>query len=172
MATIRKSILGAMTMPDSSGEVYFQPMEVAMVSLTAIAIDTLLCCTMEFPVGNDRGLYGKFDIPQDYAGTPEVVPIGVITANTGILGFGFRQISRSDNEPMDTSLEAEDITSISTTAHAAFDIITPASVISVTPAAAFVAGDEVFYFFYRDDSVDTQTSDFHLTGLYFQYSDT
>ena len=45
-------------------------------------------------------------------------------------------------------------------------------IITITPTAAFVAGDEVFFFFYRDETVDTQTGEFHLTGLFLRYSDT
>ena len=44
--------------------------------------------------------------------------------------------------------------------------------IDITPAAAYVAGDEVFGFGYRDDSVDTQTGEFHLTGLFLRYTTT
>lgn len=169
MATLDIPILGAMTAPDSSGSVYFEPAEVAMALGTAV-LDTLLVATMEAPTGADNGIYGKFNIPQNYVGTPVLVIRGVLGEAANVLGFGVQQLSRADSEAFDTALEAEDVASNSSwTGYVAEDMYE--ETITLTPAAAYVAGDEVVFFFYRDDSVDSQTGEFYLTGLFFRYDD-
>ncbi len=170
MATHEIGILGAMTAPDDSGDVFQEPLETAL-ALGTVDLGELLCMTMLAPTGADIGLYGKFNIPQNYAGTPVLVIRGVIGEAANTLAFGVQQLGRGDSESIDTALEAEDTASNATwTGYAAEDLYE--ETITLTPAAAYAAGDEVFFFFYRDDSVDTQTGEFHLTGLFFQYSDT
>jgi len=170
MATLDLPILGAMTAPDNSGKVYFQPAEAAMTLGTA-AFGTLLVLTMEAPAtAGDDGFYGKFNIPQNYSGTPVLVIRGAIAEAANVLGFGFQQLSRADSELVDTALEAEDLASNSIwTGYVAEDMYE--ETITITPAAAYVAGDEVLFYFYREDGADTQTGDFHLTGLFFRYND-
>lgn len=156
--------------PDSSGDVYEEPAEEAMTLGTAV-FGTLPVFTMEAPTGSDIGGYVKFNIPHDYSSTPILVIRGVIGEAANILGFGFQQLGRADSEAFDTALEAEDLASNSTwTGYAAEDVYE--ETITITPAAAYTAGDEVFGFFFRDDSVDTQTGEFHLTGLFFRYTST
>jgi len=170
MATHDIPILGAMTAPDASGDVFFEPLETAMTLGTAV-FGNLLCATMEFPTGADIGIYGKFNIPQNYSGTPVLVIRGVLGGTpASILAFGVQQLSRADSEAVDTVLEAQDLANNSTwTGYAIEDMYE--ETITLTPAAAYVAGDEVLFFFFRDDSVDTTTFDFHLTGLFFRYND-
>ena len=158
-----------MTAPDTSGDVFLEPLESAMTLGTAV-FGTLLGMTMLAPTGSDIGFYGKFNIPQNYSGTPVLIIRGAIGEAANTLGFGFQQLGRADSEAIDTVLEAEDVDSNSTwTGYAAEDVYE--ETIAITPAAAYVSGDEVLFFFFRDDSVDDQTGEFHLTGLFFQYSD-
>ncbi|MEE9586114.1 MAG: hypothetical protein V3W09_04360 [Nitrososphaerales archaeon] len=169
MATHEIPILGAMTAPDSSGDIFFEPLETAMTLGTA-TFGSLLGLTMLAPTGSDIGIYGKFNIPQNYVGTPVLVIRGAIAQAASVLAFGLQQIGRDDSEAIDTAFEAEDTASNSDwTGYAAEDIYE--ETITITPAAAYVAGDEVFFFFYRDDSADTQTGEFHLTGLFLRYND-
>ena len=143
MATVEIPILGAMTAPDSSGDIFFEAAESAMTLGTA-AFGTLLVMTMLAPTGADIGVYGKFNIPQDYVGTPVLVIRGVIAEAANVLAFGFQQIGRADSEAFDTAFEAEDTASNSTwTGYAAEDVYE--ETITITPAAAYVAGDEVFF---------------------------
>ena len=167
MATHDLPILGAMTGPDTSGDIFFEPAEVAMTLGTA-ALGGLQVLTMQAPTGSDIGVYGKFNIPQNYVGTPVLVIRGALGEAANTLGFGLQQLSRADSEALDTALEAEDIASNGTwTGYVAEDIYE--ETITITPSAAFVVGDEVFFFFFRDDSVDTQTGEFYLTGLFFRH---
>ena len=170
MATHEIDILGAMTAPDTSGSVFFEPAESAMTLGTAV-FGTLLVCTMQAPAGGgDVGLYGKFNIPQNYSGTPVLVIRGLLGEAANTLGFGFQQLGRDDSETFDAALETEDIANNATwTGYVAEDMYE--ETITITPAAAFVAGDEVVFFFYREDTNDDQTGEFHLTGLFLQYAD-
>ncbi len=168
MATIDLPILGAMTAPDASGSVYFQPAEVAM-SLATATFGTLLVGTILAPSGADIGIYGKFTIPQNYGSTPVIVIRGAIAEAANVLGFGFQQIAIADSDTVNVAFEAEDVASNSTwTGYSALDMYE--ETITVTPTATYSAGKEVMFFLYRDDSVDTQTGAFHLTGLFFRYS--
>lgn len=169
MATHEIPILGAFTAPDTSGDVFFEPAEVAMALGTAV-FDSLQVLTMVAPTGSDIGVYGKFNIPQNYVGTPVLVIRGAIGEAANTLGFGFQQLSRDANESIDTVLEAEDLTNNASWTPPAIEDIFELT-ITITPAAAYVAGDEVFFFFFRDDSVDDQTGEFYLTGLFLRYND-
>ncbi len=167
MATRDMSILGASTSPDNSGDVFPEPLEQALTLGTATFGNTL-GFTMLAPTGSDIGLYGKFTVPQDYVGTPVMAIKGVVAEGANILGFGCQQVAIADDESVDQAYEAEDIAS-ETVTHTAEDVYE--QTITLTPGAAYQPGDEVFFFLYRDDSVDTQTGEFHLTGLFFRYSD-
>ncbi len=167
MATIDRSILGALTQADSSGDIHVEPLENAGAgALATAAFGTLPGITMEAPTGSDIGIYGKFSIPQDFVGTPLLVIRGMVHEGANVLGFGFQQVPVADNETLDVAFEAEDIAS-ATVSHAAEDMYE--EIITITPSA-YTAGDEVFFFFYRDDSADTQTGEFSLTGLFLRYN--
>lgn len=169
MATHDWPIINSNFAPDSSGDVFFEPAESAMTLGTA-AFGTSMVLTMLAPTGADIGAYGKFSIPQNYVDTPELVIRGVLGEAANTLGFGFQQVAVADSETFDVALEAEDTASNSTWAgYAAEDMYI--ETITITPAAVFNPGDEVVFFFYRDDSVDDQTGEFYLTGLLFRYND-
>ena len=169
MATHDIPILGANTAPDASGEVFFEPLESAMTLGTAV-FGTTLGLTMLAPTGTDIGVYGKFNIPQNYVGTPVLVIRGAIGQAASTLAFGIDFIAREDSEAIDTAYTDTDLANNATwTGYVAEDMYE--ETITLTPAAAFVVEDEVFFFLYRDDSVDTQTGEFHLTGLFFRYND-
>ena len=169
MATHEISVLGPMTAPDTSGGVFFEPLEAAMTLGTA-AFGTTLGLTMVAPTGADIGVYGVFTIPQNYVGTPVLVIRGVIDEAANTLGFGIQFINLADSGAVDVAYDTEDTASNATwTGYAAEDVYE--ETITLTPAAAFAAGQQVFFFCYRDDSVDTQTGEFHLTSLHFRYAD-
>ena len=169
MATHDLPILGAMTVPDNSGTCYFQPLETAVATTAANLLNLVL--TMEFPTGSDLGVYGKFNIPQNYVDTPLLVIRGVIEGTANTLAFGIECVGGvADSETVDAAFETEDLANNATwTGYADEEMYE--ETIAMTPAAAYVPGDEVFYHFFRDDSVDDTTFDFHVTGLFFRYND-
>jgi hypothetical protein len=169
MATFDLPIINSNASPDDSGLVFFEPLEVAMTLGTA-TFGTLMGLTMQAPAGADIGLYGKLTIPQNYVGTPVLVIRGLLGEAANTLAFGLQQIAVADSETGDVAFEAEDVASNATwTGYVAEDMYV--DTITITPASAYAVGDEVFFFFYRDDSVDTQTGEFQLTGLFFRYND-
>lgn len=173
MATHTDPILGFATLPDTSGNVFFEELETAVA--TAAANLHMLGFTMPDPGAADEGLYGKFRIPDGYVGTPVLVITGILngTISAGLtLAFGLQQTGGiADNETADVAFETEDTASADpqSSSHADEDMYE--ETITITPGSAYVAGDEVFFFFYRDGSVDDATFEFNLTGLYFRWND-
>jgi hypothetical protein len=128
------------------------------------------CIVMPDPTGADLGLSGAFQIPQNYSSTPVMVARMVLTgtpANT--IGVAAQQVSAAASESVDTAYEAEDTASNATwTGYADEDMYE--ITITLTPGAAYVAGDTVLFRFYRDDSVNTYTPKILLIDLLFRYT--
>ena len=164
--TIRIPILGASLMFDDG--VYNSRLD---SELTLANPKKQACIVMPAPTGADLGIEVAFKIPENYSGDPVLVITGVIDGTpANVLGFGAQQLSRADSEAVDTAYAAEDTASNSTwTGYADEDVYI--ETITITPAAAYVAGDTIYLKFYRDDSVDTQTINFLLTDLEFQYTE-
>lgn len=167
MATIEFSILNQNLMFDAGVGV-----SQLKTQLTLANSKDQMCIVLPFPAGADIGLSGAFQIPQNYASTPVMVARMVLDGTpANILGIAAQQISVANSESVDTAYEAEDTASNSTwTGYADEDIIE--MTITLTPAAAYVAGDTILYRFYRDDSVDTQTINVLLIELLFRYTST
>ena len=131
-----------------------------------------MCIVLPFPAGADIGLSGAFQVPQNYASTPVLVARMVLDGTpANVLGIAAQQVSVANSETVDVAYETEDTASNSTwTGYADEEIIE--MTITLTPAAAYVAGDTVLFRFYRDDSVDTQTINVLLLDLLFRYTTT
>jgi len=169
MATHDIPILGFATLPDTTGNVFFEKLETAVA--TAAANLDMLGFTMPDPGAADEGLSGKFNIPQNYSGTPVLVIRGILNGTPdNTLGFGFNfTLGRADSETADIAYETDLANNATWTGYADEEMYE--ETITITPSAAFAAGDEVFFFFYRDGSVDDATFEFNLTGLFFRYND-
>lgn len=167
MATHEFSVLNANLMFDDG--VYPSRLD---SELTLTNDKDQVCIVMPYPTGADLGLSGKFEIPQNYAGTPVLVAKFVIDGTpANVLGVAAQQLSVDDSESVDQAYETEDTASNSTwTGYANeehYEIT-----ITLTPASAYQVGDSVYFRFYRDDNVDTQTINMLLVDLLFRYSDT
>ena len=129
------------------------------------------CLVMPAPSGSDIGAETVFEIPANYVGTPKLVLRGIIDGTpANVFGIGAQLLERNLSDSIDTAYEAEDTASNSTwTGYADEDEYELA--ITLTPSAAFTALRQVYIRYYRDDSVDTQTINFLLTGLFFEYND-
>jgi len=167
MATLRVPLLNHTVRFDESGDVYLAPAGVIFALTNA---RNQMYIVMAFPTGSDVGLEVSFEIPADYVGTPKIVCKGILDgtpANT--LAFGAKQVSVAASEAGDVAYETEDLANNSTwTGYADEDMFELS--ITLTPASAYVAGDEVLLSFYRDDSVDNTTFDFSLSQLFFEYN--
>lgn len=170
MATKRIPILGASTVPDSSGDC-FPDAVVNQLSL-ASAPGNEMCFVMVDPNGGgDHGLYGKFSVPQDYSGSPVLVIRGILDGapTTTAIAFGFQGKPLADDEAYDAALATQDIASASSVSQSDEDVYE--ETITLTNLGTLAAADDVDFFFFIDDSVHTFTGNFLLTGLFFQYAD-
>lgn len=164
MTTQRKPI--PFGVPDTG--VYFSKLS-AELSLTNAKQQR--CLVMPAPSGSDIGAETVFEVPATYVGTPKLVLRGIIDGTpANVFGIGAQLLERTLSDSIDTAYEAEDTASNSTwTGYADEDEYELS--ITLTPASAFTALRQVYIRYYRDDSVDTQTINFLLTGLYFEFND-
>jgi hypothetical protein len=161
--------MGAMTVPDSTGECYLAPLDVEMANI-ATFLGSNLVMTLKDPTA-DTGFYGVFEVPQNYVGTPVIAVTGLLDGTTGAadgVDFEFSYLTRADNETIEAAWE-ESVTfgTGRTDVWTDEDLVTD----SASCSSNFTAGDIVFYYFKRDQSADDFNGDFHVVGLYFQYAD-
>lgn len=164
--TVRIPIINSTYTPDDG--VY--PIKLSQ-AMTLTNAKEQLAIVMPYPTGTDLGFEVSFDIPENYSSSPVIVLRGVIDGTpASTFGVGVQQLSRADSEAVDTAYEAEDTASNGTwTGYADEDVYEIS--ITLTPASAYVAGDEVLCKIYRDDSVDLTTWDFLLLNAYFEYTE-
>jgi hypothetical protein len=124
----------------------------------------------------DRGIYGSFSVPQNYAGTPVLVIRGILDGAPGaadVLGFGIKGMTKSDNEALDVAYSSEDIASATIgsggTNHSDEDLYE--ETIALSNFTGFAVGDTAFFFFFIDISATTYAGNFLLTDLLFRYAD-
>lgn len=168
MATQSISLFNAHTMPKPGGDVFWQPM--GAVFDTASPLHNPQMLVFKNPPAADIFLDGKFDIPENYVGSPVVrVRFATVAGSASLLGMGFRYTVRTGTESWDMSTADED--DVTTQAGSA-TARTPA-VLSFTAltAANFTAGDDCFFGLYRDNSEDTIGADVFIMKAIFEYSD-
>ena len=163
MATARIPILNAASVPDTTGECYFQPISTALTIANSMK---QLVLTLADPTA-DTGIYGSFRVPADYASGGTLVCDHVEDgASAGNKGFGISFVARADGESIDA---AWDNTVTWTKAGANSDEqmdTTSQAMTSLTTAAA----EQVLFYFFRDFSADTFVGDLHSLGVYFEYT--
>src|SRR3972149_4594341 len=106
MATHRLPILGWATVPDSSGNVFFEPQSVKgtndpFAQLVAIFNDT----------ATRIGLGGRFTVPKNYVGTAKLVVVWTATAIAGDVewDFDYRAVGGDDSESLDQAGTQESV---------------------------------------------------------------
>lgn len=154
--------------PDASGSVY---PSLLSIELSLTNSKKIPCMVMLAPTGSDIFCELAFKIPKNYVGTPKLVITGVIDGTpANVFGITTQQVSVDDSETADVAYETEDTASNSTWTGYADEDMYEISV-PLTPASAYVPDDTVLLKYGRDDSVDTQTIAFLVTGLEFEYAD-
>ncbi len=167
MATHRLPIMGAMTMPDTTGETF---MDLLSNQITLTNAKENLVMTMKDPSA-DTGFSGSFQVPQNYVGTANIVVVGVIdgTVSTTSIDWQFSYNSLADNEASDAAFtETVSFDTGNTNAYTTEDILEDSTALT---DGNFATGDQVLYLFVRDQSVDDFVGDFHVLGLFFEYND-
>jgi hypothetical protein len=167
MATHRLPILGFGTVPDSSGNVFFEPYD---VKATNDVWDRLVA------IFNDNasrmGLQGGFTVPQNYVNSANLVIVWTSTATSGDVewDFDYRAVGGNDTESLDQAGTQESVNSNDTAPSAAHERMEIS--IALTDGN-FAAGDEVTFGLFRDgtDGGDTMAAAGILFNAFFEYAD-
>lgn len=165
MATYQIPILNLNTLPDTSGNVYFEPAANNLQSndryaqIVAVFLDTATRIL----------LGGAFIIPQNYVGTAKVGLIWATVATTGNADWEFDYKAIADGESCDPSTDDESVRSVVAAPGTAR--LTKVTEITLT-SGNFAVGDRVQFSIARDGAdADTITGSLYLLSAYFSYSD-
>ncbi|HDY68161.1 hypothetical protein LCGC14_2322080 [marine sediment metagenome] len=169
MATIRIPIMGAMTVPDSTGECFMQPIGTGITTIGTFPGGNLVMTFVD--PSADTGFYGSFLVPKNYLDTANIIVVGVLDGTVGAtsLDFEYSYISKADNEAIDAAFTENATANTGNTSGWTNEDMLELS-ISVTDGN-FAIDDTVMYYLKRDQGTDDFVGDFHVTGLYFEYND-
>jgi hypothetical protein len=168
MSTFLLPILGSATLPDTSGNVYFEPAAVNFGSndryqnLVAVFADT--STRLKLGIG--------FRVPDNYVGTAALVLIWAVTGTSNKVVWEFDYTAIATGETMDPSSDQESTTSTGTTVPGTARFRSTDS-ISLT-SANFAAGDWVEGSIVRDGADttnDTYAGSAYLFAAFFSYAD-
>jgi len=167
MATLRLPILGFGSLPDSSGDVFFEPYS---VKATNNVWDRLVL------IFNDTatriGIAGGFQVPQNYVGTAKIIIEWTSTATTGDVewDFDYRAVGGDDTESLDQATAQESVNQNDTAPSAVNEKMTASLTLT---SGNFAIGDEVEFELFRDgtDAGDTMAAAAIVFGVYFEYAD-
>jgi len=174
MATHQISILGANTVPDTSGKVWQEPYSILA---TNDVWPFLIFRISEAGANNAAlttrvGIYGQFVVPQNYVGTAAIVIVWTATVTTGnkVFDFDYRAIGGDDAESLDQTSNSESVSVTDAAPSAAHERNIPS--VNLT-SANLAAGDTVEFFACEDgtDAADTHAGDAILVDVLFQYAD-
>lgn len=168
MATHRLPILGAFTVPDASGDVFFEPYSIK----AAIGLWEHLVAIFNDTSARD-GLRGLFNVPQNYVDTANLIIVWTSTAITGDVDwdFDYRAVGGNDTESLDQATAQEQVTGNDIAPSAAHERMELS--ISLTDGN-FAAGDTVPWELFRDGVTEGGggiSAAVILVGLFFEYND-
>lgn len=167
MATHQLPILGFATMPDTSGNVWFEP---AALTQTNDRYSQLIARFKD--TATKISLGGRFTVPQNYVGTATVIALWTSTATTGnvVWNFDYTSIAAS-GETFDPGSDQEAVAFTATAAPASSQLGVSSS--KTLTSGNLAAGDNVQFNFSRDGASgsDTMAADAVLYALIFQYAD-
>lgn len=167
MATHRMSILGANTVPDTSGNVFFEPYD---VKATNDVWDLLVC------VFNDTatriGLRGAFNVPKNYVGTASIIVVWTSTATTNnvVWDFDYRAVGGNDTESLDQAGTQEAVTVTDAAPTAAHRRLEASMALT---SANLAADDTVLFELFRDgvNASDTMAAAALVFDVLLQFND-
>jgi hypothetical protein len=166
MATHRITILGHATVPDDSGEVFLQPLD-----LITTTNDRWPALVFTFNDTSTRdGLRGRFVVPQNYVGGSKIVVNWSSPAITNEVVWDFEYRAVASGENLDQSGQDQSLTVTDTAPDTAHEI----RYSNITLASGnFAPGSEVQYEFFRDgaDAADDLADVVYITSLLFEYTD-
>ncbi len=145
-----------------------------LTSATAPSIGNLIAYILA-DGGSDEGVYGLFEIPKNYVGSPKIIIKGILDGAPGAsdtLGFGFRKRAVADNEAADGTFDAEQTVSVTIGSAGNNYSDEDLCVMTITLTAGdYSVDDQVYYYMYIDASETTYAGNFLLTSIEFEFSD-
>lgn len=154
-----------LSLPDSSGNVYFEP-----AAINFGANDRYPGMVLVFKDTATRiGCGFQFRVPKNYVGGGTFIFVWGTTATSGNLDLEIDYTSIADGETMDPSADQENLA----TTQAAPGTARLQEVASIAATAGnFVADDMVLGTVFRDGAdADTIAASVYCFGLFFQYTD-
>jgi hypothetical protein len=158
MATHRISIMGTLN-PDTTGDVWPEPYS---VKATNDLFDHMVMIFTD-DGSNKNGAFGLFNVPQNYVGTPKIIPVWTSTLTTGnvVWDFDYRAVGGDDAESLDQASYQESVTVTDAAPSAAHERNTPEMALTGSNLAA---GDTVAFKISLDGAAI-------LHDLVFEYAD-
>ena len=169
MATYRLPLITWSATPDSSGNVWVEPLTVAATN------DVWAHFICRFKDTSTRiGLTGSANIPKNYnsSGTTSLIVVWTATATSGnvVWDFDYRAVGGNDSESLDQSGNQESVSVTDAAPGASLRRLEA----SATLTASNIAADDTLQFtVFRDgtDGSDTMAADALLVSLILQYTD-
>ena len=167
MATHRINVLGWPTIPDTSGNVFFEQYD---VKATNDVWDRLVLIFND--TATRLGLHGGFTVPKNYVGTAKIIIVWTSTAISGDVEFDFdyRAVGGDDTESLDQAGTQETVNLNDTAPSAAHERMEVALALT---SANLAADDEVEFTLFRDgtDAGDTLAAAAIVFAVLFEYAD-
>lgn len=167
MATHRIPILGWGSLPDTSGDVFFEPYPIKATNdvfgrLVLIFQDT----------ATRIGIHGGFTVPKNYVGTPKIIVVWTSTATSGDVewDFDYRAVGGDNTESLDQATVQEAVNLNDTAPGAAHRRLEVGLTLT---AGNFAIDDEVEFQLFRDgtDAGDTMAAAAIVFNVLFEYTD-
>jgi hypothetical protein len=167
MATHRIPILGFGTVPDTSGNVFFEPYD---VKATNDVWDRLVLIFND--TATRLGVHGGFTVPKNYVGTAKIIVVWTATATSGDVewDFDYRAVGGDDSESLDQSGTQESVNNNDTAPGAAHRRMECSLTLTSSNLAV---DDEVEFGLFRDgtDGGDTMAAAAIVFQVLFEYAD-
>lgn len=167
MATHRLPVLGFATRPDTSGNVFLEPLD---VKASNDVWDRLVWVFND--TATRMGLHGGFVVPQNYVDAASLIVVWTTSATSGDVEWDcdYRAVGGDDSESLDQAGTQESVNNNDTAPSAAFERMECA--LDLTDGN-FAAGDEVEFTLFRDgtDGGDTIAAAVLVFSVLFQYED-
>lgn len=167
MATKRIPILNHAWVPDSSGDVFFEPYSIKATN------DVWERLVLIFNDGSTRnGCRGGFTVPKDYVGGAKIIVVWTSTATSGDVEFDFdyRAVGGNDTESLDQAGVQESVNNNDAAPSAAHERM---EVELALTASNLAPDDEVECELFRDltDAGDTMAAAAIIFNVLFEYTD-
>ncbi len=174
MATHRIPIFSFATLPDKSGNVFFQPADVDA------GFSNLLSGVFVFAdTGTEDGLHGRFRVPQNYVATAvakfevEWTAANDVIAGNNVWNIDYRTIAGNDTDDMDQTIAEEGLTVTDAAPSAAGERLLVT--VGDLTQGNLSPGETVNYILARDGAVggptDTMVAAAFVFDLWFEYED-